>query len=97
MSHPIGTDPKIPTAGPRRMSYEEFLRSDYVWAEWVDGEVRRQADFFFLDGNANRPLPVDEKGIFRSRVLEGFWLAVDWLWDEPLPRLPTVVKAWGLV
>ena len=27
---------------PRRMTYQEFLRSDYVWAEWVDGEVEEE-------------------------------------------------------
>ena len=192
---------------PRRMTYQEFLRSDYVWAEWVDGEVvelspasrrhqsvatwlvslllpfvesrrlgvvlsapfqmktgpalpgrepdvifvaserlgllqenhlagpadlavevvnpdsvtrdreqkfreyeeggvreywlidplRQQAGFYVLEGGAYRPLPIGEKGIVRSHVLEGLWLKVDWLWQDPLPPVLTVLRAWGLV
>jgi hypothetical protein len=29
--------------------------------------------------------PVDEEGIYRSRVIPGLWLRVDWLWRQPLP------------
>jgi Uma2 family endonuclease len=208
MAQPVDARPDEATAPrPRRMTYEEFLRSDHVWAEWVDGEVlelspaslrhqllsgflssllrhfvearrlgvvlsapfqmktapalpgrepdlifvseehrdrlqenhlagpadlvvevispdsvtrdrvdkfreyaqggvreywlidplKRQADFLFLEGNAYRPLAVDEDGVVRSRVVEGLWLRVDWLWQDPLPSLLTVLKAWGLI
>jgi hypothetical protein len=36
-------------------------------------------------------------GLYRSKVLEGFWLKVDWLWQEPLPTLLSVVKEWKLI
>ena len=40
MAQPIDVTPGAATEPtPRRMTYAEFLRSDYVWAEWVDGEV----------------------------------------------------------
>jgi hypothetical protein len=29
--------------------------------------------------------------------LEGLWLKVEWLWQEPLPPLMSVLKKWGLV
>ncbi len=29
-----------------------------------------------------RPVPIDEDGIYRSTVIEGFWLQVGWLWDR---------------
>ncbi len=29
--------------------------------------------------------PVEADEIYRSQVVEGFWLKVDWLWQEPLP------------
>lgn len=32
-----------------------------------------------------------------SRVVEGLWLKVDWLWQEPLPPLLSVLRAWGLI
>jgi len=31
-------------------------------------------------------------GIFHSAILEGLWLRIEWLWQEPLPRLTTVLK-----
>jgi len=36
-----------------------------------------------------------ERGEYRSTVLEGFWMRVEWLWD--LPPEMQVVKEWGLV
>ena len=36
-------------------------------------------------------------GIFHSEVLAGLWIKVDWLWQEPLPPLMSVLKEWGLV
>ena len=42
-------------------------------------------------------VPVDAAGGARSRVLDGLWLEVDWLWQQPLPPLLTVLKRWGLV
>jgi len=30
---------------------------------------------------------LEEGGIYRSRVLPGFWLRVEWLWQIPTPDL----------
>jgi Uma2 family endonuclease len=65
---------------------------------WVLDGAKKQALFYSLgtDG-AYHALPVDDNGVFHSEVLTGFWLRVDWLWQEPLPALPTVLKEWGLI
>ena len=42
-------------------------------------------------------LPAGPDGIVRSRVLDGLWLRVDWLWREPLPPVLDVLREWGLV
>lgn len=34
---------------------------------------------------------VDEDGIYTSRVLPGFWLREEWLWQTPLPHPLTVL------
>jgi Uma2 family endonuclease len=52
---------------------------------------RRRADFYQLgvDGKY-QPVPTLD-GVYRSAVLPGFWLRVEWLWQEPLPKLlPTL-------
>jgi Uma2 family endonuclease len=76
------------------------------FAEYEQGGVReywlpdpnvRQADFFRLDAEGRyQPISVDEDGVFRSNVLAGLWLRVDWLW-EPRPPLIEILRDWGLV
>jgi hypothetical protein len=60
--------------------------------------VRKQAEFYRLgDDGIYQLVTAGEDGIFRSAVLNGLTLKVDWLWQEPLPLLLTVLKEWGLV
>ena len=63
---------------------------------WLLDYSRRQAEFYQLgqDG-VYRLVPVGEDGIYRSAVLKGLWLKVDWLWELP-PEL-TVLREWKLV
>jgi hypothetical protein len=44
-----------------------------------------------------RLAPVGGDGIYHSAVLDGLWLEVEWLWQEPLPLLLSVLKEWELV
>lgn len=44
-----------------------------------------------------RLVQLDATGIVRSRVLEGLWLNSEWLWQEPLPALMSILKEWKLV
>ncbi|MBS1253623.1 MAG: hypothetical protein MAG451_02675 [Anaerolineales bacterium] len=47
---------------------------------------KHEADFWILDDDGQyRQVPVDDDGIYRSEVVSGFWLRVDWLWAEGLP------------
>ena len=65
---------------------------------WLFDPIRKQVEFYRLnDEGLYTVVPVGDDGIFRSAVLEGLWLKVDWLWQEPLPQLMSVLKEWGLV
>jgi Uma2 family endonuclease len=47
---------------------------------------KERADFFVLDDQGRyRPVLIGDDGIYRSTVIPGFWLRVDWLWAEELP------------
>jgi Uma2 family endonuclease len=47
---------------------------------------QEQADFWVLNEEGKyQPVPVGEDGVYRSTVIPGFWLRVDWLWEEELP------------
>lgn len=51
---------------------------------------RRRALFYRLDEQGQyQSVPVEADGIYRSTVLPGFWLRVEWLWAEQ----PNVLRA----
>ena len=62
---------------------------------WLIDPARREAVFYqrSADG-AYRPGPVSEDGWYRSRAVEGFRLAVAWLWQRP-PVLEALALAQG--
>jgi len=62
---------------------------------WIIDPDSRRADFFSLvDGRYER-IPVAEDGIIHSSVFPDFWIAVEWLWQRPMPRILDVVTTWG--
>lgn len=64
--------------------YQEACVREY-WV--IDPRPGKQvADFWLLDEDGQyRQMPVDDDGTYRSTVIPGFWLRVDWLWAEELP------------
>lgn len=65
---------------------------------WIVDPKRKEADFFLRDANGKfQPVLVGSDGIYRSTVLAGFWLKIDWFWQRPLPLLTEILKAWGLL
>ena len=52
---------------------------------WLIDLQRQEAHFWRNEGGEWKDLPLDEHGIFRSSVIAGFWLRVDWLFaaDQP--------------
>jgi Uma2 family endonuclease len=65
---------------------------------WLIDPVRREAEFYLLgDDGVYHPAAVTADGEFHSAVLEGLRLKVEWLWQEPLPPLLTVLKEWGII
>lgn len=60
---------------------------------WLLDYTRRRAEFYVLDSSGMFQIAEpDAQGIYRSRVVEGFWLRVAWLWQEPLPMAEDVLR-----
>lgn len=55
---------------------------------WLIDEPRREARFYVLGEDGRyREVPLNDAGIYESRVLSGLRLRVSWLWQDPLPTL----------
>lgn len=53
---------------------------------WLIDPDLKEAKLYQLDTAGHYSLmQPDESDIYHSTVLPGFWLRVDWLWQEPLP------------
>lgn len=80
--------------GDKFYEYEDAGILEY----WILDQTRRRAEFYHLEAEGNYKLiDPDENGIYHSKVIEDLWLKVDWLWQDPLPTLMSVLKEWGLV
>jgi len=66
--------------GEKFYEYEQAGIPEY----WLIDPQREQAEFYQLDERGRyRLIWPDAEGVYRSKVLEGFWLQVDWLWRPP--------------
>jgi Uma2 family endonuclease len=64
---------------------------------WLLDPQRKRADFYLLGPDGRyRLAAVDEEGMYRSQVLQGFWLNVAWLWQDPLPRVLDILEELGV-
>ena len=65
---------------------------------WIIDYRTRTANFYNLDENGRYKMFLfSTDGKFESRVLQGLWLNVDWLWQEELPNLMDVLREWKLI
>jgi len=88
----ISPESRTRDRGEKFFEYEKGGVREY----WLVDPERRQAEFHRLGSRgAYQPIPVGSDGVFRSVVLKGLWLKVDWLWKRP--PLMTVLRAWKLV
>jgi Uma2 family endonuclease len=64
--------------------YQEIGVREYWMIDPRPGKAR--ADFWVLDAREQyRPVPIDDDGIYRSTVIQNFWVRVDWLLADELP------------
>jgi Uma2 family endonuclease len=65
---------------------------------WIIDPEKQQVDFCLLgvDGRYERRR-ADAQGVYRSEVLAGFWLRVEWLWQDPPPKALGVLRELGVV
>jgi Uma2 family endonuclease len=80
--------------GEKYVEYEAAGVKEY----WLIDPDRRQAEFYRLAEEGHyRTIHPNEEGIYRSEVIPGFWLQVNWLWQDPLPSVIDCLKELGLI
>lgn len=80
--------------GEKFVEYETAGVKEY----WLIDPDRQQAEFYQLAKTGRYQLArIDPAGRFHSTILSNFWLQVDWLWQEPLPKVLSVVRELGLL
>ncbi len=90
----ISPESRVRDRGDKFYEYEQAGVREY----WLIDPVRKQAEFYCLnDEGVYQLIPVGEDSILGSRVLDGLRLNVEWLWQEPLPLLMSVLKEWKLI
>ena len=79
--------------GEKFLEYEAAGIPEY----WLIDPRRKEAAFYQRgeDGLYHRGA-IDADGIYHSKVLPGFWLRVDWLWQRPLPSVPEIARQLGV-
>ena len=79
---------------------EKFREYEFAGAPeyWLIDPIRKRADFYRLGADDRyHPVLPDDKGIYHSEVVKGFWLRVSWLWQEPMPPVLEVWKELNLL
>ncbi|MCG3130846.1 MAG: hypothetical protein FLDDKLPJ_01619 [Phycisphaerae bacterium] len=76
--------------------FNEYERAG-VREYWVIDPDERRADFFVLNDEGHYLAVSTVSGWFTSVVFPGFSLNVEWFFCDPLPAVPEVLKAMGLI
>jgi Uma2 family endonuclease len=80
--------------GRKFLEYETEGIPEY----WLIDPVRRQVEFYRLgdDQHYHLTLP-DADDLYYSLSVTGFWLKVDWLWQDPLPDELDILRQLGVL
>lgn len=80
--------------GEKFVEYEAAGVLEY----WLIDPIREQAELYRIGtDNHYHPVMPDDEGIYHSEAVEGFWLRVSWLWQEPLPPVLEVCRELNLL
>jgi len=64
---------------------------------WLINPMQRWAEFYRLESGRYHTIFAGSEGVFRSEVLPGFWLKVEWLWQQPKPAELDVLRELGVL
>ncbi|MBI3922048.1 MAG: Uma2 family endonuclease [Armatimonadetes bacterium] len=66
----------------KKQLYEKAGVPEY----WIIDPLQRRAEFYRMLGGRYELVPLEQNSFFRSDALKGFWIDVEWLFADPLPK-----------
>jgi Uma2 family endonuclease len=78
----VSRDSRQRDYGEKRELYQSAGVSEY----WIIDPIQRRVEFLRLKDGQYEPVPLEDNRIFRTAVIPGFWLDVEWLLAKELPR-----------
>ncbi|HEY2415659.1 MAG TPA: Uma2 family endonuclease [Pirellulaceae bacterium] len=78
----VSRDSRQRDYGEKRGLYQDAGVTEY----WIIDPLQSRVEFLGLKEGRYELLPLEENRIFRSTVIPGFWLDVNWLLSKPVPR-----------
>jgi len=90
----ISPESRTRDRGEKFYEYEKGGVLEY----WLIDPERKKVESYRLDENGTyEVVPLGDPPVLRSEALSGAWVAVEWLWRDPLPEQWWVHKEWGLI
>ncbi len=80
----------------RGEKFYEYARGG-VPEYWLFDPQAQWAEFYHLEGTYYRAILSGCEGKYQTALLPGFWLRVEWLWQEPLPKTLDVLRELGVI
>ncbi|MBF0474864.1 MAG: Uma2 family endonuclease [Deltaproteobacteria bacterium] len=81
----------------REQKYKEYQIGGVLEYWLIDPEIQ-QAEFHQLGEDGLYHLgPLEQGQVYRSLVLTGLWMDVEWLWQDPLPSELDILEEWGVI
>ncbi|MCS6831166.1 MAG: Uma2 family endonuclease [Armatimonadota bacterium] len=88
----ISPESRARDRGEKFYEYEAAGVREY----WLIDPERKRAEFYQLgEDGVYQAVLIASTGVYHSKVLEGLWIQVEWLWQQPEPL--EVFRAWGLL
>ncbi len=83
-------------ARDRGDKFYEYARGG-VPEYWLIDYETEWAEFYQLHGQRYHLVMEGREGKYTSAILPGFWLNIEWLWQDPLPPVFDIARALGLI
>lgn len=74
-----------------RVKYLEYEKAG-IKEYWVIDPIHQKMNIYYLKDQGHYEAEKIEQGILKSRILPGFWVKPEWLWQEPLPNVIKIAK-----